>query len=127
MIRDEIIKFVVVGIINTIFYYILYAILIYLGFEYYLAVILATTVGVLFSFKTFSKLVFKNSNNILIFKFILVYGFNIILNIFIIKVYVYLYNDNLYIAGLIAIILVAISSFILNKFYVFRVSEMKES
>lgn len=120
MIHDEIIKFVVVGVVNTIFYYTLYAIFIYMGFEYYLAVILATVLGILFSFKTFSKLVFNNSDNKLIFKFILVYGFNIVLNICIIKVYVYLYNDNLYIAGLIATMLVAINSFIFNKFYVFR-------
>lgn len=127
MIRDEIIKFVVVGIINTIFYYMLYSLFIYMNFEYFLAVIFATILGVLFSFKTFSKLVFNNSNNKLIFKFLLVYCFNIVLNIFIIKAYVYFCNDNLYIAGLIAIILIAISSFVLNKFYVFKIYEMREN
>jgi len=120
MVREEIIKFVIVGMINTIFYYILYSLFIYMNFEYYLAVIFATILGVLFSFKTFSKLVFNNTDNTLILKFLLVYGFNIMLNIFIIKTYVYFYNDNLYIAGLIATTLVAINSFILNKFYVFR-------
>ncbi len=120
MIKNEIIKFILVGIINTIFYYTMYAIFIYTGLEYFIAVILATVIGVVFSFKTFSKLVFNNSDNKLIFKFILVYGFNIVFNIVIIKAYIYSYNDNLYMAGLIATIIVAINSFILNKFYVFR-------
>ena len=120
MLKNEAVKFILVGILNTIFYYVLYSIFIYFGFEYFTAVIFATMIGVLFSFKTFSKLVFNSNNDKLIFKFILVYSANIVLNIFIIKYYVYFYDDNLYIAGLIATILVAVNSFLLNKFYVFK-------
>ena len=77
----------------------------------------------MFSFKTFSKLVFNNKDNKLIVKFIIVYGFNIVLNIFIIKSYLYLFNENLYTAGLFATVIVALNSFILNKFYVFKGSQ----
>ena len=120
MFNSEIVRFILVGIVNTIFYYIIYVLLIYLDFTYSLSVVVATMVGILFSFKTFSKLVFNSSNNKLIYKFIGVYIFNTILNIFIIKLYIYWYNDNLYLAGLIATLIVSVNSFILNKFYVFK-------
>lgn len=123
MLNNEVIKFILVGILNTIFYYLLYTFFIYIDFSYILAVVFATCIGVVFSFKTFSKLVFNNKDNKLIVKFIIVYGFNIVLNIFIIKSYLYLFNENLYTAGLFATVIVALNSFILNKFYVFKGSQ----
>ena len=64
------VKFVLVGILNTAFGYLVFALLLFLGLHYTLAVILSTIAGVLFNFKTTGTLVFKNHNNKLIFKFV---------------------------------------------------------
>ncbi len=121
MLQKQIIKFILVGVVNTIFYYILYSFFIFIGLKYFFAVTLATIFGVLFSYKTFSKMVFNQnkSSTKSLFKFISIYLVNIALNIFIIKLYLYI-DTNLYIAGFVATVLVAIFSFFLNKFYVFK-------
>ena len=112
-------KFIFIGIINTIFFYLIYAFLIFVGFHYTLATLFATSVGMLFSFKTFGKFVFDSNNNRLLIKFIFITIFNYFFNIFIImQLKIFGYND--YISGLIAVMIVAVSSFILNKYYVFR-------
>ena len=113
------IKFIGVGIINTIFYYLLYSIFIFFTHNYVLAVIGANIIGILFSFKTFGKYVFKNEDNKLLFKFLLVYGWNIILNIILIKIF-NVFIQNLYVSGLFATMIVALNSFFLNKIYVYQ-------
>ena len=117
--KKEFISFVLVGIINTIFYYALYSTLIYLSLDYRLAVLLATLVGVFFSFKTFGKYVFNNNDKKLIYKFIFTYTILYFSNIMIITSLEPILN-NYYISGLIATICCAVLSFVLNKYYVFK-------
>ena len=115
----EIVKFIIAGIVNTLFYYIMFSFFIFINLDYKLAVLYATMIGVFFSFKTFGKFVFKNNSNILIFKFALVYVLLYFLNIGIIA----LLQEkiaNYYISGGIATIICAVISFLLNKFYVFK-------
>ena len=45
-------RFILIGIPNTAFGYSLYALLIFLGLRYDLAILIATILGVLFNFKT---------------------------------------------------------------------------
>ena len=67
------IKFLAVGVLNTLFGYGIFALLLFIGLHYAVASILATICGVLFNFKTTGTLVFNNNDNRLIFKFISVY------------------------------------------------------
>jgi len=113
------IKFIYIGVINTLFYYLLYCLLIWMGFNYIISVIGANSVGILFSFKTFGKYVFNNEDIRLILRFLLVYSWNILLSIILIKIFIK-FITNLYISGFTATILVAINSFFLNKFYVYK-------
>ncbi len=115
----QLFKFLVVGLINTIFFYLVYALFIFLNFHYSIASLLATIVAMFFSFKTFGKFVFDNNNNKLLVKFLLVTIINYLLNILIIYVFKE-FGHNSYIAGLFAALLVACNSFVLNKFYVFK-------
>lgn len=112
-------KFILIGVVNTLFYYSLYALLIYLGFSYIVSVILATLVAMFFSFKTFGKYVFYNEKRNLLLKFLLLTLLNTALNILIIYLLSHL-NYTHYTAGAIATVLVAINSFLLNKFFVFK-------
>jgi putative flippase GtrA len=108
-----------VGGLNTLFGYSLFAVLIYAGLHYTVAVFIGTIIGVLFNFKTTGKLVFKSHDNGLIWKFFGVYGVIYLLNI----IGLYLLEKisiDIYIAGMILILPMALVSFGLNKRFVFK-------
>lgn len=117
---EQFIRFLIIGAINTAFAYGLYALFIFAGCHYALAVLLSTVIGVFFSFKTFGNFVFANPNNGLIFKFFAVYAGCYLLNVGILKTLTGAGVKNLYLAGLISSFLVAMVSFFLNKFVVFK-------
>jgi len=125
--NNKFIKFVLVGILNTIFGYSLFAIFIFFGIHYSFAVLLSTIFGVLFNFKTIGKLVFDSHDNSLIFRFIMVYIIIYLLNIF----GLWLLNtsgfENMYINGFILLAPLAIVSFVLNKKIVFKEVENEKN
>lgn len=116
----QFIKFLFVGAFNTAFAYGVYALFIWLGLHYTLAVFLSTVIGICFSFKTLGAWVFDNKDNRLIFKFFAVYALCYLLNISILTVLKRGGINNLYLAGLISSFLVAMVSFFLNKLIVFK-------
>jgi putative flippase GtrA len=117
--KKEIIRFIFAGVVNTVFYYLLYSLFIYFGLDYKISVLLATLFGVFFSFKTFSRYVFKSGDNSGVYRFVLVYIVLYFSNIFLISIFE-LYVQNYYISGFIATLCCAVLSFVLNKWYVFR-------
>lgn len=117
---EQLIRFLIIGCVNTAFAYGIYALSIFLGAHYTLAVLLSTVIGTCFSFKTMGTMVFGNPDNKLIFKFIAVYTLCYFLNIGILRLLTLLGLTNLYIAGLTSSLLVALISFCLNKWVVFR-------
>ena len=119
-IKRQLISFLLVGILNTAFGYGLFALFIYLGLYYPLAVLFSTILGVLFNFKTIGKLVFGSSDNGLILRFALVYVITYLLNIFFLWLFKKLGFENMYINGFVLLIPLAAVSFLLNKFFVFR-------
>ena len=119
VISKTFIRFLMVGIVNTLFGYSLFVVLIYVGLHYTIAVFLGTVLGVLFNFKTTGKLVFKSQDNRLLWKFFGVYTVVYVLNI------LGLYcldkiSIDAYRAGAILILPMALVSFWLNKRFVFR-------
>ena len=118
-ISSQLIKFILVGALNTLFGYSCYASFIFIGLSYYIALFLATCVGIIFNFKTIGKFVFAKSDNSHFLKFIGVCILIYLVNVALIKING-LFTDNLYLAGLMAIIPVAIISFICNKYIVFK-------
>lgn len=113
------IKFILVGILNTAFGYGVFALLLYFGIHYSLAVILSTVAGILFNFKTTGVLVFKNHNNKLIFKFVTVYALICAIGIIFLRI-AEIMHINLYFGGLVSTGICAVISFILNKNWVFK-------
>jgi putative flippase GtrA len=118
MITKQIKLFIVVGSINTLVYYLIYSFFLYIGMDYKLSVLLATILGVFFSFKTLGNFVFLNKSNKLLYKFILVYSVIYLLNVALIKLF-YSVVFNYYISGLISVVVCAFVSFFLNKYFVF--------
>ena len=119
-IPEQLIRFVLIGCLNTVFAYSVYCLFIFIGFHYTVAVFLSTVIGICFSFKTMGRFVFNKTDNKLIFKFFAVYGFCYFLNIGILRALTGCGLQNLYVAGLISSGLVALVSFCLNKWVVFR-------
>ena len=112
-------KFLIVGFINTIFSYSLYAFFLSLGIHYGVAVLLSTILGVLFNFKSIGIFVFNNDSNRLIFKFIVPYVVIYFLNIGSLRVFDF-FDFNMYFAGFIVTIYLSLASFYLNKKFVFN-------
>ncbi|GGI46226.1 hypothetical protein GCM10008018_16060 [Paenibacillus marchantiophytorum] len=118
MVDNKFFKFLVIGGINTIFGYSLYALFIFFHLHYAVATLFSTIIGIFFNFKTIGSIVFKNKNNRLLLKFFIVYGIIYFLNITI----MYFLNSllmNQYFTGAITVLPLAILSFFLNKKYVF--------
>jgi len=92
---------------------------IYADLAYPVAVFLATLIAMFFSFKTFGNLVFSKNDNHLIFKFAIVTLINYSLSVLIIYIFKE-YQYTSYTAGAFATIIVAINSFLLNNYFVFK-------
>ena len=117
--NKQLVKFLLVGGLNTLFGYAVFAVLISTGLHYTIAVFIGTIIGVLFNFKTTGKLVFDSHDNTLIWKFFAVYGIIYLLNI----IGLYFFKKisvDLYLAGAILILPMALVSYGLNKRFVFK-------
>lgn len=135
------IKFLFVGVLNTIFGYSLYAIMLFTFTNWHftphliaylkqmvaflslsketLALTIQWFIGILWNFQTTGRIVFKNSENSLIWKFfgtyIISYFVNKMLLEFLLKL-----GLNGYIAQALIVLPVAILSFLMMKFFVFK-------
>ena len=118
--NNHFIRFILVGILNTMVGYGLFALFIYLGLHYSLAVLFSTILGVLFNFKRIGRLVFNTSDNERIYHFIGVYMLLYLLNVSGLWGLSFIGMENMYIAGAILLVPLAIISFILNKNFVFN-------
>jgi len=111
-------RFGVAGIVNTIFFYALYALLIFLSLPYYAAIIGANSVGIFFSFKNFGHHVFGLHHNSLLWRFVIGYGF--LISFYTLVVYLFrLTGMNDYVAGLAALVPHVPLAFIVNKKFVY--------
>jgi len=119
LLKNKLFRFFLVSGLNTVFGYGLFALLIYGGLHYPIALFISTIAGILFNFKTIGSLVFESKNNKLIFKFFGVYGITYLCNV---AGLAFLKNLqlNTYIAGAILVIPVGLLTYVLNKKFVFN-------
>jgi putative flippase GtrA len=118
-IDKKIFKFLAVGLLNTLFGYSCYALLLFAGLHFSVAALFSTILGVLFNFKTIGIMVFNNSNNFLIFKFVGVYCVIYFINIFFLNIF-NTYKFNMFLAGAIMVLPMALLSFVFHKYLVFK-------
>lgn len=122
----QIVRFIVVGTVNTMFSYLIYAAVIFAGFGYQLANLIALMLGILFSFKTQGNLVFYNSDNRLLGRFVLSWAVIYICTITLIGRIVALGFDA-YSAGALALPFSVVLSYLAQKYFVFRRSATNQS
>jgi len=116
---NKFVKFLIVGFINTVFGYSVFALFVFFNFHYTIASLLSTILGVLFNFKTIGQLVFNNNNNNLLIKFIGVYTVSYSLNVAFLRIF-NIFNINMFIAGAVLVLPMAVISFTLNQKFVFK-------
>ncbi|MFM8332411.1 MAG: GtrA family protein [Candidatus Methylumidiphilus sp.] len=115
----QFIRFGIVGIANTGFSYSIYVGFLMIGLPYPVANFFALVLGILFSFCTQSTLVFRKRDKRLFLRFLLSWVIIYICNILFIKVMLRSGFD-VYYSGAIAILPIAVFSYILQRFFVFR-------
>lgn len=115
----QLIRFLLVGVLNTLFSYCCYVLLLIIGLHYAVAVLLATVLGVLFNFKSYGTLVFESRDNRHLLRFIGVYVLGYLLNVAGLRLLTGL-GMSPYFAGAVLLLPMAILTFFLHKRYVFR-------
>lgn len=117
--NHQFVRFVEVGILNTIFGYAIFAGLLYLGLHYTIAAFVSVAVGAFFNFHTTGHFVFGTRHYAFLLKFFTVY-----LIIYLAKVAglfgLLQIGINNYLGGALLIVPLALISFFLNKFWVFK-------
>lgn len=118
-------RYLVVGVLNTATGYLLYVFFLYLGFEYRIANLFALIIGIGFSFKTQGVLVFRNSDNGLIFRYLACWTLIYFSNIYVIGKIIQ-FGLSEYAAGALATPINVLLSYVIQKYVIFRNAAVKE-
>ena len=117
--KIQFIKFIIVGVLNTIVGYGIYWAMLQLDFNFTIAALVSTLIGIIFNFFTMGRLVLNSENNVLFYKFVFVVIFLYLISIAGIS-FMHNFDISYEIAGAIILIPRAILSYILNKNVVFK-------
>lgn len=118
MLSPRFIRFLLVGGLNTVFSYSLFALLIWLGLPYPLAIGLATVAGVAFNFQSTGRLVFGAAPLGRLGRFIAAYAFTYVLNVAMVAGLLQL-GLNVYLANAAVILPLAMLTYMLQRSFVF--------
>ena len=112
-------RFIIIGCLNTIVGYGIFALSVFLGVHYALAIMLSYCFGTLFSFNTIGRFVFRSYRHRLVFRFVALYVCLYFVNVSIVKTALH-FGIQVYLAGAIGTIVAAAVSYICNRYLVFR-------
>jgi len=125
----QFLRFNIVGLVNSAVTYGVYSLLVYLGVQYPIALVVVYVIGIIFSSIANMKFTFgldlRITSGLLIritSVYILALGLNLILS----RVMIDNWNWNPYISQLVAMGTVSISTFLLQKKFVFQIKEIEE-
>ena len=125
IVNSQLLRFVLVGGLNTAFGVGVYCLAIFIGLPYFIATLVSNVLGVLFNFLTTGNLVFRNSNPLLITRFVACYVVIYFVNTAIVKLQL-VAGFNSYWAGILATPIVALCSYGLLKYFVYRIPQHHE-
>ncbi|RXJ79180.1 hypothetical protein CRU95_14860 [Arcobacter sp. F2176] len=120
MINAKFIKFIFVGVLNTIFSYIIFVLIFYFSNNKEVTLTLSFVIAIIFNYLMISKYVFDDKKALYkLLKFFLVYLLLYIVNIVHLKVTVDFYGLNVYLAQFLTLLYLPLLSFYINNKYVF--------
>jgi putative flippase GtrA len=114
----EFLRFLAVGVLNTLFGYGLFALLSWIGLPYPVAIGLATVIGVAFNFQSTGRLVFGQAPLSRFARFVGVYAFLYLLNVAAVALLLH-QGLNVYLANASAVVPLAMLAFLLQRRFVF--------
>lgn len=114
----QVFRYYQAGIVNTIFGYLCYALLVSAELNMYVAQVIAHILGTAFNYFTYSRYAFADANRSPM-RFTLSYIFNYALSVGVLFAFAQFISSP-YLAGLLAIVLVSALNFIILKRFVFR-------
>lgn len=115
------VKFFAVGLLNTIFGYAIYVILIYIDLPYLIALFIATVAGVIFNYFSFGRGVFKAQGGWLVFgKFVVAYAVVYVINAILLSVLTQGIHLTHYIGQAICIPPSVLISWLLMNYWVYK-------
>lgn len=118
---SKFLKFILVGVLNTIFGYAVYAVLLFIDLRYSVALLIATVVGVVFNYFSFGRFAFNGYGGRKIFlKFIIAYAIIYSINVSLLKLLIDYLKANNYLAQLICIPVGVLLSWILTSHWVYK-------
>ena len=116
----KVIKFTYIGIINTLFGYSIYAILVFFEIPYLTSLVLANIIGIIFNYFSTGRLVFKSTGNLFIFlKFFSAYIITYLINSILLCFFINSFNFNLYYGQLLCLPLIVILNWLFLNYWVF--------
>ncbi|MDR1023855.1 MAG: GtrA family protein [Prevotellaceae bacterium] len=124
MLQNQLVRYLMVGGLNTAFGYGVYALLIWAGAHYTVATLVSTVAGILFNFKTYGALVFKNKSNRIILNFLAVYGLLYLCG----NLWIFFFQKagiHPYASGACWLIPNALLGFVLNRRFVYKKKQAK--
>ena len=120
VLENQLTKFILTGVLNTIFGYFIFSLVVYLfEFQCQLAIAISTVAGVLFNYQSFGRLVFNNKESNRLFRFFIVSAFIYFLNIRGVGFFL-LYGYNVYISFVLIFIPTTVVNYLMIKYFVFR-------
>ena len=117
--RAQFLRFLIVGGINTAFAYGVFSLGLFIGLHYAVASLTSIILGMFFSFFTQGKLVFKSNKPEELLKFLGVATVMYLVHAGLLKV-ASTFGIDLYLAGAVLTVPLALLSYVLNKHLVFR-------
>jgi putative flippase GtrA len=118
---NQIVRFAVVGAVNTGFSLAIYSGLLFVNISYQIANLVALIVGIVFSFKTQGHLVFYNTDSRRLWRFILGWAVIYLGSVTTIgQIIAFGYDP--YIAGVFSVPVSVAMSYLIQKYFVFRQS-----
>ena len=121
LLEDRFVRFLCVGVLNTMFGYAVFAFFILLHLHYALAALCSTVCGILFNFQTTGRLVFCSRDNGLLVRFFGVYAVTYVLGVLFLRVST-AYQWNVLVASAVMMPPMAVLSYTLNRVFVFEAS-----
>ena len=117
----KIIKFLSAGVLNTVFGYSVYAVLLFIKTPYLLALFVATVVGIIFNYFSFGQLVFHGHVGWFVFgKFVIAYALIFGVNAALQRVFTIGFLLSPYLGQVICIPISVLLSWLLMNYWVYK-------
>jgi len=121
--RNRYVRFLLIGMLNTVFGYAVFALAFYVGASPALALLIATAIGILFNFFTTGQIVFNDRGTSRLPHFVFAYCATYLINLALLKI-IMLAGVNGLIAQAISLPVVAVCSFFILRRFVFTRGRM---